>query len=266
MADPEKHTLDPEVEKSLPAPLADAVRSGSVPAEILKHSHDADEAMKAFMGHEGQVLQLDEATNKRILRKIDMHILPIMCIVYGLNYLDKTSLSYSSIMGLQDDIGLTGDDYQWISSMFYFGYLAWEYPTNRLLQRLPIGKYSAACVIAWGGVLACFAAVENFSGAIAIRFMLGVCEASVTPGFALITSQWYTKREQGLRTGIWFSFNGWAQILGGLLAYAIAVGTEKNGSSIEGWKILFITFGLLTVAMGVLFLFLVPDNQLNVSI
>ena len=147
--------------------------------------------------------------------------------------------------------------------MFYFGYIAWEYPTNRLLQRLPIGKYSAACVIAWGTVLACFAGAKNFGGAVAIRFMLGACESAVTPGFALITSQWYTKSEQGLRTGIWFSFNGWAQILGGLLAYGIARGVEEHGAAIEGWQIIFLVTGLLTVAMGIVFLFVVPDNQMN---
>lgn len=69
------------------------------------------------------------------------------------------------------------------------GYLAWEYPTNRLLQRLPLGKYSAACILIWGMILSCFAAVKNYPGAIAIRFMLGVFEAAVTPGFALLTSQ-----------------------------------------------------------------------------
>jgi hypothetical protein len=68
-----------------------------------------------------------------------------MCLVYGLNYLDKTTLSYASIMGLRlppsdnklaSGIGLTGSDYQWLGSMFYFGYIAWEYPTTRLLQVL----------------------------------------------------------------------------------------------------------------------------------
>lgn len=49
------------------------------------------------------------------------------------------------------------------------GYLAWEYPTSRLLQRLPLGKYSAACIIIWGTILSCFAAVSNFPGAVAIR-------------------------------------------------------------------------------------------------
>lgn len=132
-----------------------------------------------------------------------------------------------------------------------------------MLQRLPIGKYSAACVIAWGTVLSCFAAVENFGGAVVVRFLLGACESAVTPGFALITSQWYTIKEQGLRTGIWFSFNGFAQIFGGLLAYGIAKGVNEDGASLKGWQIIFLVTGLLTVAMGVIFLFVVPDNQMN---
>jgi hypothetical protein len=53
----------------------------------------------------------------------------MLCVVYGLNYLDKTTLSYASIMGLQTDIGLHGTNYQWLGSMFYIGYIAWEYPT-----------------------------------------------------------------------------------------------------------------------------------------
>jgi ACS family allantoate permease-like MFS transporter len=92
---------------------------------------------------------------------------------------------------LHSGISITGPQYSWLGSMFYFGYLAWEYPTNRLLQRLPLGKYSAFNIIMWGVVLSCFAAVNNYAGAIAIRFFLGVFEAAVTPGFALFTSQWY---------------------------------------------------------------------------
>ena len=78
MAENEKqHYLDPEVEKNLPPPLADAIRRGSVPEDVLKHSHDADEAMKAFAGHEGQIIELDAATNKRILRRIDWNLIPV---------------------------------------------------------------------------------------------------------------------------------------------------------------------------------------------
>ena len=124
------------------------------------------------------------------------------------------------------------------------------------------------------------AAVKNYAAAMVVRFFLGLFEAAVTPGFALFTSQvwqiphicgafypnmlqWYTKKEQGTRVGIWFSFNGFAQIFGGLVAYAIAKGARLHGSAIAPWKIVFLVTGLLTVAIGCLFLFLMPDNQLN---
>ncbi|KAJ5336936.1 hypothetical protein MYU51_006207 [Penicillium brevicompactum] len=237
----------------------------TLPADykLAKHTPDADEAMKAFEELQGEAIELDEATNRRLVRTIDWHIMPIMCLVYAMNFLDKTTLSYASIMGLKEDLHLIDDQYQWLGSLFYFGYLAWEYPTNRLLQRLPLGKYSAACILIWGMILCCFAATKDWSGAIAIRFFLGVFEAAVTPGFALLTSQWYTRNEQGKRVNIWYSFNGWGQIIGGLVAYGIAVGTKKHGSLIAPWKIVFLFTGLLTILLGFIFLWVVPDSQLN---
>ncbi|KAI4113407.1 MAG: hypothetical protein LQ338_008181 [Usnochroma carphineum] len=261
MADEEKmgHTSTPDMEKE----AVQHDRRRSVPEKVAKHANDADEALRAFAGHEGEMLELDASTSKRLLKRIDLHLMPLLCVIYGLNYLDKTTLSYASVMGIKKDINLVGDDYQWLSSMFYFGYLAWEYPTNRLLQRLPLAKYSSFCMIMWGLVLCCMAGVKNYSGALAVRFFLGVFEAAVTPGFALFTSQWYTKKEQGTRVGIWFSFNGWAQVFGGFVAYGIAKGTRLHGSTIAPWKIVFLVTGLLTIVIGALFLIFMPDNQLN---
>lgn len=58
---------------------------------IEKHAHDTDEAMKAFEDIHGEAIELDEATNRRLLRTIDWHLMPIMCFVYGMNYLDSMS-------------------------------------------------------------------------------------------------------------------------------------------------------------------------------
>lgn len=115
----------------------------------------------------------------------------------------------------------------------------------------------------WGLVLSCFAATQNFAGAIAIRIFLGVMESAVTPGFALLTSQWYTKEEQGYRVNIWFSFNGWGQVLGGVIAYGIAKGSDEHGTTIAPWKIVFLWAGLFTIALGCIFFWVIPDNQLN---
>lgn len=56
-------------------------KAGAPPAQVVEHVDDADEAMKAFDGHDGQSLILDEATNKRLLRKIDRNILPV-CVAH----------------------------------------------------------------------------------------------------------------------------------------------------------------------------------------
>ncbi|PSR87387.1 major facilitator superfamily transporter allantoate [Coniella lustricola] len=232
---------------------------------VLKHAdrNDADEALQVLEAENGEVIELTPEAERKLLRKIDWHLMPLLCLVYGLNFLDKTCISYASIMGLKTDLGLGGQQYSWLGSMFYFGYIIWEYPTNRLLQRLPLGKWSAFNVIMWGLVLACMAATSNFAGAMVVRFFLGLFEAAVTPGFALFTSQWYTVKEQGARTCIWFSFNGVGQIVGGFVAYGIAVGTANHPVGVKSWQLLFLVIGLFTAFIGVLFLYLMPDNQLN---
>ncbi|KAI0389638.1 major facilitator superfamily transporter allantoate [Xylariaceae sp. FL0594] len=226
-------------------------------------NNDPDEALKLIGAHAGETVILSPEEQNKLLRKIDFHMMPLLCIVYGLNYLDKTTLSYASIMGFKTDLHLGVSEYNWVASIFYFGYLVWEWPTNRLLQMLPLAKYSAFNVILWGSILATTAAVNNLAGALVVRFFLGAAESAVSPGFVLFTSQWYTKPEQGTRVAWWFSFNGWGQIIGGIVAYGISSGTERKSLAIKGWQLIFLVFGLFTALMGVLFIWYMPDSQLN---
>ncbi|KAJ2993297.1 hypothetical protein NUW58_g1880 [Xylaria curta] len=234
---------------------------GPMPKHAI--NNDPDEAQKLVAAHAGEIIILSAEEQTKLLRKIDWHMMPFLSIVYGLNYLDKTTLSYASVMGFKTDLNIGVSEYNWVASIFYFGYLVWEWPTNWLLQRLPLAKYSAFNVILWGSILALTAAVKNFGGALAVRFFLGAAEAAVSPGFVLFTSQWYTMPEQGTRVSWWFSFNGWGQIVGGVIAYGIAVGTEQHPLLIKGWQLIFLVFGLFTVLMGFLFLYWMPDSQLN---
>lgn len=86
---------------------------------------------------------------------------------------------------------LQGQQYSWVSSVFYFGYFFWEYPTTFLIARLPVAKYLAANTFVWGIVVALTAACSNYGGLITVRFLLGVAEATITPAFLFITSTWY---------------------------------------------------------------------------
>jgi hypothetical protein len=52
----------------------------------------------------------------------------------------KTTLSYAAIFGIQEDLKLSGTEYSWLSGAFYFGFLAWSFPMNLLMQKFPIGN------------------------------------------------------------------------------------------------------------------------------
>lgn len=107
----EKKIHSQDVEKTPATEIADGT---IVENKLLEHAGDADDAMKAFTQAQGDIVELDEETNRRLLRKIDWNLMPMMCAVYMLNFLDKTSISYASVMGIKKDINLKGDDYQWL--------------------------------------------------------------------------------------------------------------------------------------------------------
>ncbi|KAB8256138.1 major facilitator superfamily domain-containing protein [Aspergillus pseudonomiae] len=198
-------------------------------------------------------------TNTSLLRKIDWRLLPIMMISYMLQFLDKQSLSQSAIMGIVEDLRLTGNEYSWSGSIFYFSYLVFSYPASMLMVRLPIAKFLATTLFLWGVVLACHAATHNFSGLMVTRFFLGLTEAAISPGFSLITGMWYTRSEQPFRHGVWFAGNSIATAFGGLVAYGVA----HIVGSIPAWKWLFIIYGLITVAWSIVFLLFMPDSPLS---
>lgn len=181
----------------------------------------------------------DKAAEKRVLRKIDLIVLPMvrtsyllidepmpettkfilqltktffsinqkqMCLVFFTQYLDKQSLSYASVYGLLTDLHLTSHQFSWLTSCFYLAQLASEGPFIYLMSRFPIAKFVALTVIVWGGVCMCLAAPQNFAGFAAVRCLLGFAEGAVSPAFITITSIWYKKEEHPLRVGMWVGF------------------------------------------------------------
>ncbi|KAJ5661715.1 uncharacterized protein N7477_009331 [Penicillium maclennaniae] len=193
---------------------------------------------------------------KRVLRKIDTRLVPLMFVTYMLNLMDKTILSSALVFRLADDTGLVGQQYSWVSSIFYFGYLGWSYPTALLIARLPIGKYLTFNTLFWGAVVALTAACTNFGGLMTVRFLLGVAEATITPAFMFITSSWYTRDEIPTRTGIWFAGNS----VGGIAASLIAYGLGHVKDHVGAWRWMFITLGVATFIWSFTVWILLPDS------
>ncbi|ERS98986.1 hypothetical protein HMPREF1624_04181 [Sporothrix schenckii ATCC 58251] len=216
-------------------------------------SNEFDETYDVYA--QQSAASVDPAEARRVLRAIDWHILPLLMGSYMLQYLDKSSINFASVYGLQAGTHLHGQQYSWLASIFYFGYLVAQYPAGYLLQRYPAGRFLGASMLGWSVLLLTTPACRNFAGIATNRFLLGVTEAVVNPGFVLILSMWYTRDEQPLRLVAYYCMNGVAGIFGGLLGYAIGHIT----TGLAQWQYVFLIFGAVSFVWAVVFLAAMPD-------
>ncbi|KAJ6595235.1 MFS general substrate transporter [Mycena vulgaris] len=199
----------------------------------------------------GEGLELDPAEALRVRKKIDRHILPLMCVLYWIQYMERE---------IREATHLTTDEYNWLGTVFYLSYLAFEFPQNLALQRFPVAKWMSINIFVWAVALSTHAACTNFGGLLAVRIILGICEGSITAGFLIVTSMFYTRKEQTLRVGYWFLMNGFAQIIAGFISFGMLhIKTDK----FEPWQWLMIITGILTFITSVSFWFLFPDSPTN---
>ncbi|KAK1146766.1 hypothetical protein N8T08_002527 [Aspergillus melleus] len=229
----------------------------SVAVGELDSSGDAEEFLRIHNLRQSDLEELlqDEQAQKRLVRRVDWLLMPLLCGTYLLQYIDKQALSYGAVFDLFDNTGISSDEYSWLASIFYFAYLSCEWPANYLAQCFPTGTFISICVICWGSILCCTAASHSFAGLGVCRFLLGAFEAPITPCFMLLVSTWYTRSEQPVRAGLFYCFNGVGSIVGGLLFYG--VGQAKGW---DVWRIIFVLCGGITICWGVVLFFFLPNT------
>ncbi|TGJ82545.1 hypothetical protein E0Z10_g6226 [Xylaria hypoxylon] len=197
---------------------------------------------------------LDE---KKILRKMDIRLIPMLALLYLLSFLDRGNIGNAKIEGLQEDLKMTDDQYNLCLTVFFLAYAAFEVPSNLLLKRLRPSRWLPTIMVAWGIVMTLMGLVQNFRGLLSARLFLGVTEAGLYPGCAYYLTMWYCRREIQLRQAMFFSAGSIAGAFSGLLAFAIAKLDGLGG--LEGWRWIFILEGLATVVVAISAYFLLYD-------
>ncbi|GAD97578.1 major Facilitator Superfamily protein [Paecilomyces variotii No. 5] len=209
-------------------------------------------------------LQYDQAQLEKdavkVRRKLDFMVLPMMMTTYMLSFLDKQTLNYSNAYGLQADTHMTGDDYSWVASALFFGWLIGAWPANVALQHFPVARLIGCIMFVWGALCMLQASAFNFSGLFAVRFFLGLTEACISPAWVLLTSMLWTRDEQPLRTSFWISTNGVSSILGALLSWGLG---KADHTAVASWKLIYLVVGALTIIWGVVIFLFLPDGPHN---
>ncbi|KAF1846060.1 MFS general substrate transporter [Cucurbitaria berberidis CBS 394.84] len=199
---------------------------------------------------------VDPVAENKLVRKIDMYIMPFLCITYLITYIDKATLGYAAVFDLPKDLHLHGTQYSWLSSIFYFGFLIFEYPTNFFMQKLSVSKWLAVNIFLWGGITMAQGGVNHFEPFMALRFIMGMLESCATPATILLIGMWYKIEEQPIRIGIWAMFLGISNAFGGLLAFGIG----HIQGSFASWRYQFIIVGAVSSVWAIVVFFGLAEN------
>ena len=140
-------------------------------ASTLYGEHDVAAKFLAGLSPEIRDEPITPEEARRLLWKIDLIILPILAVSVLMAAVDKIIISNAAIYGMVEDNHLVGNQFSWIGSIFYFGFLVAEWPGNILIQKLPIRTFYGGTVFAWAVLTFMTATTKNFAGLATVRFL-----------------------------------------------------------------------------------------------
>ena len=227
--------------------------------KVVHIAHDdahLDEALEFARAH-GHV-EISPEEDAKVRRKLDMIIMPLFCFLYMNQFMDKTGISFASIMGIQKDYNMVGQMYSWTNSGFYLGYVFGSPFAAIILQKVPTVRFVSLIIILWGTIQCLHCTPKTYAAFMFLRVFLGFLESFVAPIFVIILNQYYRHSEHFGRTGVFYGFNGLGTIF--LSAVSSALYKHSASYSISGYKILFLVIGLMTIINGFLILLIMPNT------
>jgi MFS family permease len=161
---------------------------------------------------------------------------------------EDRNIGNARILGMEEDLGLTHNQYNLALTVFFFTYSAFELPCNIILKKLRPSIWFSSIMVAWGIVTLCIGFVQNYKGLLIARIFLGITEAGLFPGVAYYLTMWYAPEDLAFRQGMFYSAGSAAGAFSGLLAYAIDKMDGVGGYA--GWRWIFMIEGAATVVVA----------------
>ncbi|GAA6053960.1 hypothetical protein JCM3770_004642 [Rhodotorula araucariae] len=232
--------------------------SASPDSTSEKHRIEHKELASRTVTQDAEGQTVDPAFAKQTLRRIDWRLIPILSAVYAISLIDRTNISIARTVGMGKDLKLTvGERYSIISCIFFVPYVMFELPSNLLIRKIGPRNQLATITMAWGATMIGMAFVNNWGQLAVCRTILGIAEAGFFPGCTFLISTWYTRFETAKRMAFFYLssmvISGFSNIIG----YGMSLLGGRAG--LEGWRWIFLLFGIITVALGVLSWFCVVD-------
>ncbi|KAF9013055.1 MFS general substrate transporter [Cyathus striatus] len=204
-----------------------------------------------------------EKAEKKLVRKLDMRVLPTIVLVFIMNYIDRNGVTTARLQGMQQDLHINDVQYATVIAILFVSYCPAQIPSNMVLNKVTRPSwYIGICVVLWGLTSLLTGITHNFGGILACRVFIGLPEAAFYPGAIYLLSRWYTKKELAFRSAILYAGLLISNAFGALIAAGILSNMEgKRG--IRAWRWLFFIEGSITIFVGFNTMWLLPDYPHN---
>ncbi|SCU83596.1 LADA_0C12398g1_1 [Lachancea dasiensis] len=194
---------------------------------------------------------------KRLQWKIDLCVVPALILLYFAAFLDRINISNAKLYGMEDDLGLQGNQFNIALTVFFVPYVVFELLANYLAKLFrPHWCFSISIFVFGCATIGC-GFVKSFGGLVTARIFLGIAEAATFGLIFYILSSYYTPRQAQRRFSFFFSSTTLAGAAGGSIAYQIYNGIGNK--YLANWRWIFIIEGAATVVIAFLLFFITPD-------
>ncbi|QPG73315.1 hypothetical protein FOA43_000625 [Brettanomyces nanus] len=195
--------------------------------------------------------------HRRLMWKIDLCVVPPFCLLYFLAFLDRVNISNAKVYGMEQSLGLHGDQFNIALTVFFVPYIVFEILSNYMLKIIKPHTWLSVMIFLFGVITICMAFSNSFGGLVACRFLLGVFEAGSFPSIFYIMANFYTTSESQRRFSVFFSCTCLAGGCAGAIAYRLQ---DLNGvHGLASWQWIYIVEGAITAGLAILLFFIVPD-------
>ncbi|KAG7086116.1 hypothetical protein E1B28_003630 [Marasmius oreades] len=216
----------------------------------LSEHHEAEEGHVATDEYGNPLVKLDSQAEAKLRMKIDWMIIPPVSLMYLFCFIDRANIGNARLAGFEKDLGLQGNDYNAILSIFYISYIIFEIPSNVICKKIGPGWFIPGITLLFGVTSIGTAFVHNMAAASGVRFLLGVFEAGMVPGIAYYMSRWYRRSELTFRLALYIVMAPLAGAFGGLLASGIL--NLSHFGSLQRWRMIFAIEGIITCGLALL--------------
>lgn len=201
---------------------------------------------------------VDKEREKHITKKLDKRIVPMVMWVYLMNMMDRVNIGNARLFGLEQELGLTGGQFQLAVSVLFVTYCLFEAPSNMIIKKLQPAYYLTGLTLVWGIVATFSAFVQNFAGLVSCRLLLGLFEAGFFPGVVLYLSMFYGRRSLALRIALFYRTAALSGAAGGFVAYGISFIDGARGW--RAWRWIILINALPTLVTGLIIPFVLPNS------